>query len=138
MANQGYVLTLSDIRVTLKNLQARRLTLSHRICLQQQRAAARFHSLRVYLQVKQWQGEGSGMSMEDWGWKVTNDQVFPVATDLPPAPESLLQLIRCNCSSDCSSMRCICRKNGMQCSPPLWTMQRIFVHDFFEHCRLRK
>ncbi|XP_068675446.1 uncharacterized protein [Montipora foliosa] len=80
-------------------------------------AAARFHSLRVYLQVKQWQGEGSGMSMEDWGWKVTNDQVFPVATDLPPAPESLLQLIRCNCSSDCSSMRCICRKNGMQCSP---------------------
>ena len=80
-------------------------------------AAARFHSLRVYLQVKQWQGEGAGMSMEDWGWKVSNYQVFPVATDLPPAPESLLQLIRCNCSSDCSSMRCICRKNGMQCSP---------------------
>ena len=79
-------------------------------------AAARFHSLRVYLQVKQWQGEGAGMSMEDWGWKVTNDQVFPVATNLPPAPESLLQLIRCNCSSDCSSMRCICRKNGMPCS----------------------
>ena len=80
-------------------------------------AAARFHSLRVYLQVKQWQGEDAGMSMEDWGWKVTNDQVFPVATDLPPAPESLLQLIRCNCSSDCRSMRCTCRKNGMQCSP---------------------
>ena len=61
------------------------------------------------------------MSMEDWGWKITNDQVFPVATDLPPAPESLLQLIRCKCSSDCSSMRCICRKNGMQCSPPVAT-----------------
>ena len=44
-------------------------------------AAARFHSLRVYLQVKQWQGEGAGMSMEDWGWKVTNDQVFPVAVN---------------------------------------------------------
>ena len=28
-------------------------------------AAAQFHSLRVYLQVKQWQGEGAGMSMED-------------------------------------------------------------------------
>ena len=80
-------------------------------------AAARFHSLRVYLQVKQWQREGAGMSMEDWGWKVSNYQVFPVATDLPPAPELLLQLIRCNCSSDCSSMRCSCRKNSMQCSP---------------------
>ena len=80
-------------------------------------AAARFNSQRVYLQVKQWHGEAAGMSMEDWGWKVTIDQVFPVATDLPPALESLPQLIRCNCSSDCSSMRCICRKNGMQCSP---------------------
>ena len=27
-------------------------------------AAALFLSLRVYLQVKQWQGEGAGMSME--------------------------------------------------------------------------
>ena len=50
-------------------------------------------------------------------WKVTNDQAFPVAMNLPPAPESLLQLLERNCSSDCSSMRCICRKNGMQCSP---------------------
>ena len=39
--------------------------------------------------------------------------VFPVATDLPPAPESLLQLIRCIWSSDCSSMGCICSKNGI-------------------------
>jgi len=31
-------------------------------------AAARFHSQRVYLQVKQWQGEDSSM-IEDWGWK---------------------------------------------------------------------
>jgi len=59
------------------------------------------------------------MSMEDWGCKVTNDQVLPVATDLPSALESLLQLIRCNCSSDCSITRCICRKNGVQCSPPM-------------------
>ena len=38
-------------------------------------AAARFHSLLVYLQVKQWQGEGAHMSMEDWGWRVTNDMI---------------------------------------------------------------
>lgn len=80
-------------------------------------AAARFHSLRVYLQVKQWQGEDAEMLIEDWGWKVIGDQLVPVATDLPPAPDSLLQLIRCNCLSDCRTMRCICRKNGMQCSP---------------------
>ena len=30
-------------------------------------ATAGFHSLRIYLQVKQWHGEGAGMSMEDMG-----------------------------------------------------------------------
>jgi len=34
--------------------------------------------------MEQWQGEGAGMSMEGLGWKVTNDQVFPVAKDLQP------------------------------------------------------
>ena len=58
-------------------------------------AAARHHSLRVYLQVKQWKGENEGMSLEDYGLKVTEDQIIPRMTDLPAAPESLLQLIRC-------------------------------------------
>ena len=30
-------------------------------------AAARHHSLRVYLQVKRWKGENEGMSLEDYG-----------------------------------------------------------------------
>ena len=76
-------------------------------------AAARHHSLRVYLQVKQWKGENEGMSLEDYGWKVTEGQVLPRMTDLPAAPESLLQMIRCNCLSDCASARCTCRKHGL-------------------------
>ena len=56
-------------------------------------AAARHHSLRVYLQVKQWKGENEGMSLEDYGWKVTEGQVLPRMTDLPAAPESLLLLL---------------------------------------------
>ena len=47
-------------------------------------AAARHHSLRVYLRVKQWKGENECISMEDYGWKVTEDWVFPPVTDLPP------------------------------------------------------
>ncbi|CAH3163836.1 unnamed protein product, partial [Porites lobata] len=57
-------------------------------------AAARHHSLRV-----------------------TEGQVLPRMTDLPAAPESLLQMIKCNCSSDCASARCTCRKHGLECSP---------------------
>ena len=49
--------------------------------------------------------------------RFTNYQVFPVATDLQPAPQSLLHLIRCNYSSECSSMRCNCRKNSLQFFP---------------------
>ncbi|CAH3178327.1 unnamed protein product, partial [Porites lobata] len=67
--------------------------------------------------MKQWKGENEGMSLEDYGWKVTEGQVLPRMTDLPAAPESLLQMIRCNCSSDCASARCICRKHGLECSP---------------------
>ena len=78
-------------------------------------AAARHHSLRVYLQVKLWKGENEGISLEDYGWKVTEGQVLPRMTDLPAAPESLLpQVIRCNCSSDCASARCACHKHGLQ------------------------
>ena len=82
-------------------------------------AAARYHSLRVYLQVKQWQGEGAEMSLEDWGWKFSGDQMLPITTDLPPAPQSILQLIRCNCSLDCSTLRCTCCKNNMLCPLPV-------------------
>ena len=81
-------------------------------------AAARHHSLRVYLQVKQWKGKNEGMSLEDYRWKVTEGQVLPNRlTDLPAALESLLQMIRCNYLSDCASARCTCQKHGLDCSP---------------------
>ena len=41
-------------------------------------AAGRYHSPRVYLQVKQWKCENEGMSLEGWGWNVANAEVLPV------------------------------------------------------------
>lgn len=86
--NQGKVLTLSDISVILKNLQPKRLILSHRVCPHQGQLIIPWC---IYLQAKQCQGEGVGMQLEKWGWKITNYQQLPVTTDLPPIPESLLQ-----------------------------------------------
>ena len=80
-------------------------------------AAARYHTLRVFLQVKQWQCLGEGMLFEDWGWKISGNQAIPVTTDLQVAPESLLKMIRCNCATDCAPARCSCRKHGLDCSP---------------------
>ena len=56
-------------------------------------AAARYHSLRVYLQVQQWKGVGEALLLEEWGWKATDGRVDPLMTDLPAAADSLLHII---------------------------------------------
>ena len=53
---------------------------------------------------------------KSWGWKLTDSGYSPVLTDLPPAPAELLKVIRCNCTTDCTSARCTCRKNGLKCT----------------------
>ena len=78
--------------------------------------AAGFHSLRVRLQVQQWKGSDAGKALSDWGWHVEEQQVTPVMTTKPLAPAALLQIIRCNCKTDCSSQRCTCRRNGLDCT----------------------
>ena len=79
-----------------------------------------FHSLRVHLQVSQWKY----LNMEclepiDCGWKLENDVMSPVKTDLDPAPKSILQSVRCKCKltskNPCSTPSCSCRKSGLSC-----------------------
>lgn len=78
-------------------------------------AAAAYHSQRVHLQVQTWIGNNA-ITPEDWGWELAKDLLMPVKTDLPPAPEKLLQIIRCNCKQNCDTKRCSCRKHGLDCS----------------------
>ena len=47
---------------------------------------------------------------------LTDSGYSPILTDLPPAPAELLKIICCDCTTDCSSTRCSCRKNGMKCT----------------------
>lgn len=81
-------------------------------------AAAKYHSLRVFLQVQDWLGtiqEGE-MLPTDWGYHEQNGKLYPIMTDLPPAPEKLLAVVTCACKSGCSTMRCSCRKHGLKCT----------------------
>ena len=80
-------------------------------------AAATYHSLRVYFQVQQWKGVEETMLTEEWGWRSCEGLLVPVMIHLSPAPEALLHVIRCNGSTDCSSLRCSCRKKHLECSP---------------------
>jgi len=42
---------------------------------------------------------------------------MPLQTSLPPAPEHLLQVMRCNCQTDCSTLRCSSKKHNIECTP---------------------
>ena len=79
-------------------------------------AAASYHSLRVYLQVQTWIGNGDSMEPLEWGWDRTDNMLLPIKTHLQPAPDDLLKIIRCQCKSNCDSKRCTCRKHGLECS----------------------
>lgn len=62
-------------------------------------AAAKFHSLRAYFQI-----QGCDNEMQptyEWGWKEIEGKLMPLLTDLPPAPDELMKIIRCNCHTDC-------------------------------------
>ncbi len=80
-------------------------------------AATKYHSLRVYLQVQEWRGGADGLLPSEWGWQECEGGFLPRQTDQAPAPEKLLQVIRCNCESDCSSLRCTSKKHGIECTP---------------------
>jgi hypothetical protein len=79
-------------------------------------SASKFHSYRVFLQICDWKKENNLMRPEEWGWKLEASEYVPICMDIPPAPQDLLQIIRCNCQADCSSRSCTCRKHDMKCS----------------------
>ncbi len=41
---------------------------------------------------------------------------MPVQTNMPPAPDDLLKIIRCCCKTNCDSKQCTCRRHGLDCS----------------------
>ena len=63
-------------------------------------STARYHSMWVYMQEQEWTGV-SHLQPYDWGWKMSNNVFVPIMIDMPPAPDALLQVIRCSYSTDC-------------------------------------
>ncbi len=80
------------------------------------KAAAKFHIYRVYFQVNTWIGSSRNLSSLDWGWKVREGVLVPIMTDIEPAPSNILKIIKCGCQGTCSSLRCSCKKNWIECS----------------------
>ena len=86
---------------------------------------AYFHSLHVYHQVREWNTleENNGVATE-WGLKIEDNSLRPILTDEAPAPDEILNVVRCNCSmggkNPCGGSRCSCVADGLKCVPACW------------------
>jgi len=56
------------------------------------------------------------MDPSEWGWKVQEEKLVPVMTDKSPAPDALIKMIHCDCSVGYNTLRCTCRKHGLECT----------------------
>ena len=54
------------------------------------------------------------MELSEWGWRLEGHKLIPVMTDKNPALDVLLQMIHCNSSGGCKTLRCTCRKHGLE------------------------
>ena len=79
-------------------------------------SSTKFHSRRCYYQIMTWLGKETGLDPKDWGWKFENNQCQPVMSDKSPAPDSLLKVVHCSCTSACSYGHCTCQGYGLPCT----------------------
>jgi len=79
--------------------------------------AATQHILRAQLQALVWERALAPslvtLSPTDYGY---NDDYSPIPSSLPPAPQSVLEVIRCGCKTTCDTDRCRCHRQEMICS----------------------
>ena len=78
-------------------------------------SAAKYHSLRIYYADQEWLGNMHTLNPTDWGWKVQDETITPVLTDLEIAPDRVLRIVSCGCKKACQ-MWCKCRKAGLFCT----------------------
>ena len=59
------------------------------------------HCQRVHYQIMVWTDMENDMNPVDWGWKLEDNHFVPVMTNKTAAPESLLHMVHCNCTTAC-------------------------------------
>ena len=82
-------------------------------------SSTKYHCQRVYFQIMVCIGKEGDTNTVYWGWKQVEKQFQPVMTNKTAAPEGLLKMIHCNCTTACRTQRCSCscRAHGLPCMP---------------------
>lgn len=110
----GETASLNDLRLEHFFGKVTDKTAIHPRTLPPTSSSAMFHSFRVYHQVQEWMG--NSLPPEEWGWSIQDSCLIPINSDQDPAPQSLLELVRCHCKSGCGTMRRKCHCQGLDCS----------------------
>jgi hypothetical protein len=79
-------------------------------------SSTKYHCMRSYYQIMTWMGMAGEMNPENWGWKLVNDELVPIMCNMNAAPDCLLKIIHCSCTTGCGGKRCSCRRYGLPCS----------------------
>ena len=77
--------------------------------------STKYHSFRTYFQIMAWLGKESDLNPVNWGWKLVDNNFLPVMTSKPAAPDNLLKMVHCNCTTGCQTQRCSCKAYGLPC-----------------------
>ena len=76
---------------------------------------AALHSHQTYHQVQAWYGRY--IPAGEWGWGQSLTSLVPIILNQAAAPQTLLKVIRCNCTGQCDRKSCTCRKHDLKCAP---------------------
>jgi hypothetical protein len=89
---------------------------------------------RAHLQVVQWPTlMATNIQPTDWGWKVSNDRYISILTDLQPAPEEMLNVVRCKCrAGGCSGYESITTTSDVLGGTYLGWSRRSVMRDRWE------
>jgi len=77
--------------------------------------ALRQHVLRVHIQARVWGQASIALQdpqldpLQNSYHKESDGQLKPTMTDALPAPKAIIEMVRCQCKTDCSFARCSCR-----------------------------
>ena len=78
-------------------------------------SSTKFHCLRAYYQIMVWTEQEGDMDVTNWGWKLEENSLIPIMSEMNAAPDILLKMIHCNCTTACTTLRCSCRRYGLPC-----------------------
>ena len=79
------------------------------------------HIERVWVQSRVWcQATGMRQNLFDQlqhGYYLNfSGKILPTTTRIPPAPQTILEMVRCHCKTHCTTQRCSCRRHNLACT----------------------